>query len=267
MADPIKTGGLFDCTGKVTLVTGGNSGIGLGFARGVAKMGGNIVIWARNAEKNAEAAKELQELGAPRVHTMQVDVTDEQAIIDGMKELVETMGRLDCVFANSGAAANSRSLLEMTTEEYRRLMTLNLDGAFFTLRECARQMVRQAENGDPGGSLVACGSLSMLMGLPGKQNYAGAKGALGAMIRGMAAEFGKYGIRANTIAPGYVVTGMMDDPISASVTKMFAEKTPIPRAGTPADFEGMGAYLASDASSWHSGDTIVIDGAYIIRPM
>ncbi|GAM04338.1 SDR family NAD(P)-dependent oxidoreductase [Novosphingobium sp. MBES04] len=259
--------GLFDCKGKVTLVTGGNSGIGLGFARGVAQMGGDLVLWGRNRERNEAAQRELLDLGAGRVSCQQVDVTDEAAIIAGYHELLEHMGRVDCVFANSGMSAASRSLLEMSTEEYRAIMNLNLDGAFFTLREGARAMVRRAENGEPGGSLVACGSLSMFMGLAGKQSYAGSKAALGAMIRGMAVEFGKYGIRANAIAPGYVVTGMMDNPQAKMVTKMFAERTPIPREGYPDDFEGIGAYLASDASRWHSGDTIVIDGAYLVRPM
>ena len=259
--------GLFDCTGKVTLVTGGNSGIGLGFARGVARMGGDLVLWGRSEERNAAARQELLDAGAGRVHCQQVDVTDEAAIIAGYRDLIDAMGRIDCVFANSGASAASRSLLDMTTAEYRQIMTLNLDGAVFTLREGARAMVRRAENGEPGGSLVACGSLSMFMGLAGKQSYAGSKAALGAMIRGMAVEFGKYGIRANAIAPGYVITGMMDNPQAKIVTKMFAERTPIPRAGDPADFEGIGAYLASDASRWHSGDTIVIDGAYLVRPM
>lgn len=261
------SGGLFDCTGKVTLVTGGNSGIGLGFARGVAKMGGDLVLWGRNQEKNEKAAEELKAAGAGKVFCQQVDVTDEQQIIDGMDALIGEMGQIDGVFANSGASPTNNSLLEMSTEEYRRLMTLNLDGAFFTLRESARQMVRQAENGKPGGSLVACGSLSMFMGLEGKQNYAGAKAALGGIIRGMAVEFGKYGIRANAVAPGYVVTGMMEGPQAQVVTKMFADRTPIPREGYPEDFEGIGAYLISDASKWHSGDTLIIDGAYIIRPM
>ncbi|MCJ1961662.1 SDR family NAD(P)-dependent oxidoreductase [Novosphingobium mangrovi (ex Hu et al. 2023)] len=259
--------GLFDCKGKVTLVTGGNSGIGLGFARGVAQMGGDLVLWGRNRERNEAAQRELLDLGAGRVSCQQVDVTDEAAIIAGYHELLKHMGRVDCVFANSGMSAASRSLLDMSTEEYRAIMNLNLDGAFFTLREGARAMVRRAENGEPGGSLVACGSLSMFMGLAGKQSYAGSKAALGAMIRGMAVEFGKYGIRANAIAPGYVVTGMMDNPQGKMVTRMFAERTPIPREGYPADFEGIGAYLASDASRWHSGDTIVIDGAYLVRPM
>lgn len=258
---------LFDCTGKVTLVTGGNSGIGLGFARGVAKMGGELVIWGRSTEKNAAAREELEQAGASRVLTRQVDVTREDQIVDGYQALLAEMGRIDCVFANSGASAASRSLLDMSTEEYRGLMQLNLDGAFFTLREGARAMVRRAENGEPGGSLVACGSLSMFMGLAGKQSYAGSKAALGAMIRCMAVEFGRYEIRANAIAPGFVVTGMMDSPQGRMVTRMFAERTPIPRAGTPEDFEGLGAYLASDASRWHSGDTLVVDGAYLVRPM
>lgn len=258
--------GLFDCTGKVTLVTGGNGGIGLGFARGVAKMGGDIAIWARDAEKNAAAKADLEAAGARKVITYQVDVRDEAQVIAGYEQLLADFGRVDCVFANAGRPSAARSLLEMPTSEWQDLLNLNLNGAFFTLREGARAMVKRAEAGDPGGSLVACGSLSMFMGLPGKQNYAAAKGALGAIVRGLAAEFGKYRIRANAIAPGFIVTPMMGAD-AQPVIDMFAQRTPIPRAGTPEDFEGIGAYLASNASSFHSGDTIVIDGAYLIRPM
>ena len=93
---------LFDCTGKVTMVTGGNGGIGLGFAKGCAQMGGDIAIWARNAEKNAVAKAELLEAGAGRVETYIVDVSSEQAVIDGYAQLKADFGRLDCVFANSG---------------------------------------------------------------------------------------------------------------------------------------------------------------------
>jgi NAD(P)-dependent dehydrogenase (short-subunit alcohol dehydrogenase family) len=114
---------------------------------------------------------------------------------------------------------------------------------------------------------VFCGSLSMLHGLPGKGNYAAAKGAMGAVIRGMAVEFGKYGIRANTVAPGYIKTEMTGSGEEWSgIDKFFASRTPIPRPGKMADFEGIAAYLASDASSFHSGDTIVIDGASVIMP-
>lgn len=258
--------GLFDCTGKVTLVTGGNGGIGLGFARGVAKMGGDIAIWARDACKNDAARAELEAAGAGRVRTYQIDVTDEAAVADGYATLLSDFGRLDCVFANAGRSAKRHGLLEMPTEEWRDLLRLNLDGAFFTLREGARAMVARVEAGEPGGSLVACGSLSMFQGLPGRQNYAASKGALGAIVRGMAVEFGKHGIRANVIAPGFVLTPMMGDN-AGPIIEAFASRTPIPRAGTPADFEGIGAFLASDASSWLTGETITIDGGYMVRPM
>jgi len=257
--------GLFDLTGKVTLVTGGNSGIGFGFARGVAKQGGAVEIWGRSAEKNAAAKAELEAFGG-RVVTRQVDVSKEDQIIAGYEALIKEFGRIDCVFANSGGAAKVNSLLDLTNEEYHDLINLNLHGAYYTLREGAKLMVKRAEAGEPGGSLVACGSLSMFMGLPGKAHYAGSKAALGAIIRGMAVEFGKYAIRANIIAPGLISTGMTGDDQSP-VAKFMASKTPIPRVGSPREFEGIGAYLASDASAYLTGETITIDGGYMVRPM
>jgi NAD(P)-dependent dehydrogenase (short-subunit alcohol dehydrogenase family) len=266
--------GLFDCTGKVTLVTGGNGGIGLGFARGIAKMGGDIAIWARNAEKNAEAKADLLAAGAGRVETYAVDVSSEQNIVEGYEQLIADFGRLDCVFANSGRASKSRSVLTLDAAEWHDLLAVNLHGAFFTLREAAKLMVKRAEAGEPGGSLVYCGSLSMFHGIAGINNYAASKGGMGAVVRGMAAELGKYNIRANSIAPGYIKTGIGTDQAMseemtarmAAVDAHFSAKTPIHRPGQPEDFEGIGAYLCSDASKYHSGDTIVIDGGSLIYP-
>jgi len=260
---------LFDCTGKVTLVTGGNSGIGLGFATGPARMGGDIAIWARNADKNAKAKESLLAAGARRVETYQIDVTSEQTVVEGYRKLMADFGRVDCVFANSGRASNSRSFLTLDSHEWHDLLAVSLHGAFYTLREGAKLMVERAKAGEPGGSLVFCGSLSMFHGVNGIANYAAAKGGMAAVIRGIAAELGKYGIRANTVAPGYIKTGFMEgqDPaVMAKIDSFFSAKTPIPRPGTPADFEGIGAYLCSDASSFHSGDTLVIDGASLIYP-
>jgi NAD(P)-dependent dehydrogenase (short-subunit alcohol dehydrogenase family) len=260
---------LFDCTGKVTLVTGGNSGIGLGFATGPARMGGDIAIWARNAERNEKAKASLLAAGARRVETYQVDVTSEEAVISGYQRLVADFGRVDCVFANSGRPSRSRSVLTLDSKEWHDLLAVSLHGAFYTLREGAKLMVERAKAGDSGGSLVFCGSLSMFHGINGIANYAAAKGGMAAVIRGMAAELGQYGIRANTVAPGYTKTGFMDGADPAMVSKVdgfFASKTPLARPGTPEDFEGIGAYLCSDASSFHSGDTLVIDGASLIYP-
>jgi NAD(P)-dependent dehydrogenase (short-subunit alcohol dehydrogenase family) len=260
---------LFDCTGKVTLVTGGNSGIGLGFAMGVAKLGGDVAIWARNVDKSAAAKEKLLAAGAGRVETYQIDVTSEAAVVAGYDQLIADFGRVDCVFANSGRSSKGGSFLTLDSEEWRDLLAVNLHGAFYTLREGAKKMVERAKAGEPGGSLVLCGSLSIFHGVTGIANYAASKGGMAAVIRTMAAELGQYEIRCNTIAPGYIKTGMMEggDPdLIARVDAHFSAKTPIHRPGTPEDFEGIAAYLCSDASRFHSGDIIVIDGASAINP-
>lgn len=260
--------GLFDCTGKVTLVTGGNGGIGLGFARGVAKMGGDIAIWARNAEKNAAAKAELEAAGAARVETYVVDVSSEAAILDGYTQLLADFGRIDCVFANSGASPRYNSIFDMPTAHWFEFQNTALHGAFFTLREGARHMKARAEAGEPGGSLVACGSLSLFHGLPGKAEYAASKSAVAAVIRCLAGEMGQFGVRANVVAPGLIITPMMGDPEGPGVQYLkgqYAPITPMKRTGAPADFEGIGAFLCSDASSFLTGETIKVDGGYMIR--
>ncbi len=261
--------GLFDCTGKVTMVTGGNGGIGLGFALGCAKMGGDVAIWARNEEKNAAAKAELLDAGAGRVETYVVDVSSEEAILAGYEKLMADFGRIDCVFANSGASPRYDSVFDMPTEHWFEFQKTALHGAFFTLREGARHMKARAEAGEPGGSLVACGSGSLYQGLPGKMEYAASKCAAEAVIRCLAVELGEYGIRANVVAPGLIITPMMGDrdgPAAQYLTKQYAPQTPLRRVGYPEDFEGIGAYLCSDASSFMSGETVFIDGAYKIRP-
>lgn len=259
--------GLFDLTGKVALVTGGNGGIGLGFARGIARQGGSLAIWARNADKNAAAKQDLLDAGAARVETYIVDVASEEQIIAGYEKLMSDFGRLDCVFANSGGPPTYKSVFDMPTSEWHKFLDVALHGAFITLREGARHMVARAEAGEPGGSLVACGSLSLFQGLPGKQNYAGSKAAIAAVIRCMAVEFGPHAIRANVVAPGLIMTPMMGGEANEkALAGMMGPQVPIKRVGRVEDFEGIGAYLCSDASSFVTGETITIDGGYMIRP-
>lgn len=260
--------GLFDCTGKVALVTGGNGGIGLGFARGIARMGGDVAIWARNPEKNAAARAELLEAGARRVETYLVDVSTEDAILRGYDRLIADFGRIDCVFANSGASPRYNSIFDMPTEHWFDFQKTALHGAFFTLREGARHMKARADAGEPGGSLVACGSLSLFQGLPGKAEYAASKSAVAAVIRSLAGEMGQYGVRANVVAPGLIITPMMGDrdgPVVQYLKGQYEPVTPMQRVGYPEDFEGIGAFLCSDASSFLTGETIKIDGGYMIR--
>lgn len=259
--------GLFDLTGKVAVVTGANSGLGLGFARGIARQGGDVVIWGRRADKNAGAKKELESFGG-RVATREVDVASEKDVVAGFEAVMSQIGRVDCVIANAGLPPPMNGTLEQSSAEYHAFLDVSMHGTYYTLREGARHMVKRAEAGEPGGSLIFCGSLSIFRGLPGKIPYAASKCAGAAMIRCMAVEFGKYGIRANTVAPGYIKTGMMEGgsaEMIEQVDKYFAQRAPLKRVGYPADFEGIAAYLASDASSFHSGDTITIDGADMVN--
>jgi NAD(P)-dependent dehydrogenase (short-subunit alcohol dehydrogenase family) len=251
---------IFDLTGKVALVTGGNSGIGLGFATGFARAGADVVIWGRRGEHNRAAEQKLKAYGG-RVVSNVVDVSSEASVIAGMQAAIAEMGRLDCLVANAGFASQS-AFTEMTAEIYHNLLNVNLHGAFYALREAAKHMVTRAKAGDPGGSLIICGSGSIYQGVPTLAHYGTAKGALNSLAKALAAELGPHGIRANVIAPGFIITEMTQaDPVlGAQIAAAVSAKAPLGRAGRPEDLEGAAVYLASDASRYHTGDTLVIDG-------
>lgn len=255
----------FDLTGKVALITGGNGGIGLGMAEALAACGAGICIWGTNDKKNADAAARLKSYNRP-VLALNVNVADEHAVKAGMTETVAKLGRVDSVFANAGIGSGAASFLDITAEQYRKVLAVNEDGVFFTLREGARHMVERAKAGDTaGGSLVGVASLAAIEGAARNQHYAATKGAVISMIKGIAVEFARYGVRANAILPGWIATDMT---AMAQKAPAFAEKViprvPARRWGEPKDFGGVAVYLASDASSYHSGDTLIVDGGYAV---
>lgn len=254
------TASLFDLTGKVVLITGANSGLGLGFANAIARAGGDVVIWGRRADKNEEAARALRAYGG-RVLAQAVDVSDEALVASSLREAVAELGRIDSVIANAGFNERLPSFHEMSSDSYHRLLAVNLHGAVYTLREGVAHMVERAEAGDPGGSLIVCGSLTVLRGVARIEHYAAAKGALAAVMRGIAVEYGPRGIRANMIAPGYFASdiGGRDPEVVERMSQTVA-KIPIPRPGHPDDLAGIVVYLVSDASAYHTGDVIVVDG-------
>jgi NAD(P)-dependent dehydrogenase (short-subunit alcohol dehydrogenase family) len=153
----------------------------------------------------------------------------------------------------------------MTADIWRRVMAVNLEGVVWTLREAAKHMLERAKAGDPGGSLAVTSSVSAIHGAPRNEAYAASKGAVISLIRGLAVEYGRKGIRANAIVPGWVRSDMT---AAAQSWDTFNEKVigrvPIGRWGEPEDFAGIAVYLASDASRYHSGDTFVIDGGYTV---
>jgi NAD(P)-dependent dehydrogenase (short-subunit alcohol dehydrogenase family) len=249
---------LFDLTGSVALVTGGNNGIGLGMAEGLAAAGADVVIWGRNEARNRSA---LESIGAHGTHTLAltVDVGDEDRVVEAFAESVEAFGHIDSVFANAGIGAGATPFGDMTTEEWRTVFRVNMDGVFWTFREAVNHMKPRGS-----GSLVVTSSVSADFGFPRGEHYAATKAGVRALIQGIAVEYGKHGIRANAVSPGWVVTGMTEgflegDRFEATVKP----RIPVGRWGTPEDFAGIAVYLASNASRWHTGDTITIDGGYL----
>jgi NAD(P)-dependent dehydrogenase (short-subunit alcohol dehydrogenase family) len=254
----------FDLTGKVSLVTGGNGGIGFGMVEALAQAGSDIVIWGSNPDKNAAAEARLKALDV-RVLAQTVDVSDETAVDAAFAEAAAAMGRIDTVIANAGIGIKGKPFIDIPTEDYRKILSVNLDGVFFTFRAACRHMVERANAGDPGGSLVAISSLSAIDGAARNEHYAATKGALLPLIKAIAVEHARYGVRANSILPGWIATDMTQkSQDSEKFNANVISRVPLRRWGKPEDFGGMAVYFASDASRFHTGDQVLIDGGYAI---
>jgi NAD(P)-dependent dehydrogenase (short-subunit alcohol dehydrogenase family) len=253
----------FDLSGHVALVTGGNSGIGLGMADALAAHGADVAIWGTNPDKN-DAAVEL--LGRHDVELLSIvcDVGDESAVVAAMADTIDELGRIDSCFVNAGVGGQASSFLEMSTEEWRRVLRINLDGAFFTSREAVRHMVaRHSEGDEAGGSIVFTSSGSAWFGQRSGQHYGAGKAAVLSMTKAIAVEHARHGIRCNAIVPGWIESEMTE---GAFGWDRFVEKVlprvPMRRWGTREDLGGIAVYFASAASAYHTGDAVTIDGGY-----
>jgi NAD(P)-dependent dehydrogenase (short-subunit alcohol dehydrogenase family) len=256
--------GEFDLSGKVALVTGGNGGIGLGMAEALAQAGATVAIWGSNPDKTRAAGETLEAHGG-RVLAQSCNVADETEVERRMAELIETLGRLDGCFANAGRSLAQTPFHELTTADWRAVMSVNLEGAFFTLRAASRHMVGRAKAGDPGGRLVVTSSTSTVHGPARAVPYGASKGALNVMVRALAVEYARYGITANAVVPGWIETEMTSNRFAeARFAEAVLPRTPMRRWGRPEDFGGIAVYLMSDASRYHTGDSLVIDGAYTL---
>ena len=255
----------FDLTGKVALVTGGNGGIGLGMAQALAEAGADIAIWGTNEAKNAAARAQLEATGR-RVLALRCNVAEEAEVEAAFAETLGVLGRVDGCFANAGiSGGRSGPFVERSVAEWDRVLGVNLRGAFLTFRAAARHMKARAEAGDRGGLLAGTASLAAIEGAARNEHYGASKGGMVSMIRALAVELARYGVRANAILPGWIETEMT---ARATADAKFAgnvlPRVPMRRWGTGADFGGIAVYLMSDAASFHTGDTLVIDGGYAL---
>ena len=215
---------------------------------------------ARRKERNEQAVADLAKDGL-KATSIELDVADERAVSEAMAQVADQFGRLDSCFANAAVPSGGMGLLDMSLGEFRRVTAVDLDGAFVTLREAARHMIELGN----GGRLSATSSMAALLAGGRNYAYAASKAGVIAMIRSMARELAPHDIRATTILPGWTESEMTASMLTApGFADRVMPRQLVNRWGTPADFAGVAVYLASDASTYVTGDVIRLDGGFVV---
>jgi 2-dehydro-3-deoxy-D-gluconate 5-dehydrogenase len=248
---------LFDLTGRVALVTGGNGGIGLGMAKGLAAAGAAVMIAGRNGRKNAEAVRALAELGA-KAASLEVDLTREADCRSMTAETARRLGGLHILVNNAGTNIRKRPE-EYTLEDWRTIMDTNLTSAFLASQGAYPEMVRAGF-----GKIINIGSMMSLFGGPVHGAYGASKGGLVQFTKSLAVAWAKQNIQANAVLPGWIDTDLTRRArreIEGLHERVLA-RTPAGRWGAPADFAGIAVFLASSASDYLTGAAIPVDGGY-----
>lgn len=254
---------IFDLSGRVAVITGGNGGLGLGMARGLIKTGANVAIWARNQTKNDAAVAELRALGGGEVIALCCDVAIDEEVAAAMEATLKAFGRVDVAFANAGISGAGTRIPEMTSEGWDATMAVNARGPALVYKYASRHMIERAENGDLGGKLIVTSSGQSIMGVNKSSDYAASKAAVNGLTRGAAFELARYQITANALLFGFYETD-----ITAKANPKFAEwmakRIPLGRPGDHEGLEGLAAFFASPHSNYITGQCLPVDGGLCI---
>lgn len=248
----------FSLEGKTALVTGAGRGIGRGLALAFAEAGADVALTSRTEAELAAVAQEVQALGR-RAVAFKSDVSTAESARGAVERAIEDLGRLD-VLLNAAGTAIRGPAEDVTEAQYDRMLDVNLRGTYFACQAAGRHMLERGS-----GSIVNIGSLTTSFGLPLRSVYAATKGAVGQLTKTLAVEWAARGVRVNCIAPGWILTPLTqplhDD---AAQSSWITGRTPMGRWGTPEDLQGAAVYLASDASAFMTGQTLYVDGGFIV---
>jgi NAD(P)-dependent dehydrogenase (short-subunit alcohol dehydrogenase family) len=247
----------FSVQGKVVLITGASSGFGAHFARVLASEGAKVGLSARRAEALDAVAAEIRKAGGVAA-TTKLDVADGAAVKQAVQAIEQALGRIDVLVNNSGVSIG-KPLLEQTAEDFDAVLNVNLRGAFLVATEVARRMKADGK----GGSIINIESILSFRQAGQIAPYAASKAGLTQLTKSMALELARYKIRVNGIAPGYFATDINKEFFDTDGGLAMIKRMPSRRLGELAELEGPLLLLASDASSYMSGATIVVDGGHL----
>jgi len=250
---------LFNLEGRVAVVTGGNGGIGLGMAKGMASIGASIVVAGRNADKAADAVKQLQAMGAEATF-IPVDVSEDKSCADLIAASAAHFGRLDILINNAGIN-NRKQPDEYKMSEWREVLDVNLNSAFACCQAAYPEMQKAG-----GGKIINIGSMYSLFGGAYTVPYAASKGGIVQMTKGLAAAWAKDNIQVNAVLPGWIDTELTQNArrVVDGLHDNVLRRTPAGRWGDINDMAGIAAFLASPGSDFVTGTAIPVDGGYAV---
>lgn len=248
---------LFDLSGAVAFITGGNGGIGKGIALGLADAGAAVAIAARNEEKTALAVAEIEAAGG-RAVGVRCDITDEAQILGAVEQAVKALGPITVLVNNSGIGARGLPQ-ELSHEDWRRVLATNLDAPFYVAQACYPHMKRAG-----WGKVINIASGYSFYGGAMNPAYSTSKGGIVQLTRSLANAWGKDNIQVNAIAPGYIQTELTQRIQGTPLYELLIGRTPAGRHGVPADMAGPAIFLASRASDFVTGAVLVADGGMTV---